>query len=139
MKIIAFVLAAFLLASCSSTGQSSLDSDIAKIANFSIADLQAADADAVAHNDQLAHACYPALIRFVTELQGNDPNATVKGAFGAFQRARDLRMGVQSGLPIYLKLGCAPLVQDETLLLFKLGLIGAGAAVVGPIAPAIVP
>lgn len=128
-----------LLAGCAGSLQDKIDADIAKIANFSIADLEAADKDAIAHNDELSHACYPALERFVKELQGDNPNATVKGAFSAFQKARDVRHGVENGLPNYLKLGCAPLVQDETLLLAKLGVIGAGAAIVGPIAPALIP
>lgn len=140
------VVLTLALAACGSTGSAQAPTTqaptgpdpLTQIAQFTIADLQAADMDAVAHNDAISHACYPALIRFVSELQGNIAGATVKGAFSAFQRARDLRLGYQSGLPVYLKLGCAALVQDETALLIKLGAIGAGAAIVGPLAPAAV-
>lgn len=143
-NILVALFLALGVAACTQTlpagpaGQASAD-PLGDIAKFTIADLQAADADAVAHNDVLSHACYPALIKFVGELQTQGSNLTVSGAFSAFQKARDLRRSVQGGIPDYLKLGCAPLVQDEVTLLVKLGAIGAGSSVLGPLAPALVP
>lgn len=144
MRIALATFLLFVLAACSSAQPSStapqpasVQDALGKISQFTVADLQAADADAVAHNDAIAHACYPPLIKFVQSLQG--PNGTVAGAFSAFQAARDIRLGVQSGLPVDLKLGCSALVQDETQLLIKLGLIGAGASTLAPLAPVLLP
>jgi len=114
---------------------------LVQIAAFTAADLAAAQLDATANNDAIAAACYPALSKFVASMQGKVGNvATVQGAFTAFQRARDVRYSVQGGLPDYLRLGCAALVQDEKLLIAKLAAIGAGTAaatVVAPMAPAL--
>lgn len=120
------------------TGTASVGTDpLSDLAKFNVADLQAADADAVAHNDQISHACYPALIQFVQSIQGGTPSTTVAGAFSAFQKARDVRLTVQGGLPAYLKIGCSPLVMDEQLLLARLAVIGAGGALLAPAAPAL--
>ena len=134
-----------LLAACAQTttnpdGTTTTVDPLAKIATFTIADLQNADAEAVAANDVVAHACYPALIKFVTELQAQNASSTgqpltVSGAFSAFQKARNVRRSVAAGggfsVPDYLKLGCAPLVLDEQQLLIRLGLIGAGSLIPG--------
>jgi len=53
---------------------------------------------------------------------------TVAGAFSAFQKTRDLANGVQHGLPDYLKIGCAPLIVDEQMMINRLAAIGVGAA-----------
>lgn len=138
------VLSLIALAACSTAQTAStppqpasLQDALGNISKFTVADLQAADADAVAHNDAIAHACYPVLAKFVQSLQG--PTGTVAGAFSAFQAARDLRLGVQAGLPVDLRLGCSALVQDEVQLLIKLGLIGAGTATLAPVVPALLP
>lgn len=104
---------------------------LVQLANFTITDLQAADADAVAHNDALAHACYPALIQFVQGLP-NPSSLTVSGAFSAFQKARDLKGALNAGVPNYLLIGCGPLyAQVHGDLLRFLG----GAAVAPLLAP----
>lgn len=99
---------------------------LAAFQSFTVADLSAAYADAQSSGDVLAAACYPALIKFVQGFPAAP--ATVSGAFSAFQKARDVRHGLEGGLPDYLKLGCAPLVIDEQQLIARLALIGAGAA-----------
>lgn len=78
------------------------------LANFSIVDLQAADADAVANNDTIAHACYPALVKFIQSFP-NLQLGTVSGAFGAFQKGRDVRNTATAGIPDYVTMGCGPL------------------------------
>jgi hypothetical protein len=128
-----------LLAACSTSAVpvagSPASDPLVNLANFTVADLTAADADAVAHNDVLAHACYPALIQFV---KSNQPaaGANVAGAFSAFQKGRDLVGQVNAGLPTYLVLGCAPLVADVRAMAIKLAAIGVGtAATAGAILP----
>lgn len=131
MKPVVIVLAS-LLAGCSATATvgtpstAPAPSGLSQLATFTVADLTSADSDAVANGDALAHACYPALAKFVTSLAPTGGN--VSGAFSAFQKARDLRRGVQGGLPDYLKLGCAPLLVDEQVMIAKLAVIGAGTA-----------
>ena len=105
---------------------------LTNIANFTVTDLQNADADAVAHSDAIAHACYPALIQFVQSVQGAGAGTTVSGAFGAFQRARDVRNGVASGIPDYLILGCGPLYAQVHGDLLKV-LAGIGVSGVVPL------
>lgn len=125
----AFVaLLGLTLAGCTFSNPVALtqNSSLSDLAKFTVADLQAADADAVANNDAVAHACYPALEQFVQSLPTS--GGTVAGAFSAFQKTRDLANGVKAGLPTYLKIGCAPLVMDEQQLINQLALIGAGAA-----------
>lgn len=121
----------------SSTAADGTVDQLAVLAKFTVADLAAADADAVANNDEIAHACYPALSKFVQSLQPNVPGSgpqTVAGAFSIFQKKRDLLQssgGKGSLLPAYLKIGCAALVQDEKVFLAKLALIAAGGAATG--------
>lgn len=139
VKPAASAVLALFLASCAGTSMApstSSANSLSDIAKFTISDLEAADADAKANGDNLSAACYEALIPFVKSLQGATP-ITVSGAFSVFQKARDLRLKAQSGVPVDLKLGCAPLVMDEQLLLIKLGAIGAGSAVIGPLVPVI--
>lgn len=131
MKSVA-ILAALLLAGCSATATVGTPaapvapSGLSQLASFTVTDLMAADADAVANNDAIAHACYPALAKFVSTLAPSGGN--VVGAFSAFQKARDLHKGVSAGLPDYLKIGCAPLIVDEQMMIARLAAIGAGAA-----------
>ncbi len=104
-----------LLAACaapttSPTADAPGATPLAQLADFAVSDLEAADADAQAHGDEIAHACYPALIRFVQAAPTGQQ--TVLGAFSAFQKTRDLAKGVRRGVPDYLVLGCAPLVAD---------------------------
>ena len=128
-RFVPFV-AVLLLGACTITpppaATGDVQADLAALGRFTVADLQAAQADAIAHNDVIAAACYPALIQFVSGLPA--VGGTVAGAFSAFQQARDLHKGVSAGLPDYLRLGCAALVQDEKQMILKLAAIGAGAA-----------
>ena len=147
IKIISTVAAVALLAGCAGQGMPPVAGAAAPVdpvtalANFTVADLQAADTIAVASNDEIAHACYPALVKFVQSFPSVSGTQTVKGAVSAFELARSKRLQVQgavgSGMPNYLKLGCAALVQDETVFIAKLAAMAAGTAVAGPAAPAL--
>jgi len=113
-------LALLLLAGCTAQQQqtnANVNAALARLAAVSIADLNAAAADAAAHNDTLAVACYPVLANFVITLQQNPGHPAVPaGAFDAFQRARDIYKGIGGGgladIPNSVKLGCAALFLD---------------------------
>lgn len=123
-----FLTIALILGGCSTLQlpgtQPSQQSNLSRLAQFTIADLTNADADAVSHNDQIAHMCYPVLIRFIADLQMQNAGLTVSGAIGAFQRARDLQNTINAGLPDYLVIGCSPLFVDANAMLARIAAIG---------------
>ena len=100
--------------------------------------------DATSFRDPIAHACYPAQIKFLQSL----PQIQVIKApapynvIVLFQRKRDLVAQIKAGLPGYLKVGCAALLKDEeTILVQTLGMIGVsvGAGVLTGVFPAAAP
>jgi len=114
-------LLALALVGCTAQQQqastNNIDAAFARLAAISIADLNAAAADAAEHNDTLAAACYPVLANFVITLQQNHGHPVVpSGAFDAFQRARDIYKGVGAAglaaIPNSVKLGCSALFLD---------------------------
>lgn len=120
---IAYLAVAVLLAGCTAQQQqqtnTNLNNALAKLAAVSIADLNAAAADAAAHNDTLAVACYPVLANWVITLQQNHGQPVVPmGAFDAFQHARDIYKGFSTpggalaSIPNSVKLGCSALFLD---------------------------
>lgn len=137
----ALIFSAGLLAACaqSTTPGAAAPDPIAQIAQFSLSDLQAADAEAVVANDVLGHACYPALTQFIQSLPSAPAGTTVTGAFALFEAARITRIQVEGavggGVPNYLKLGCGGLLSDERLFLIRLGAIGAAGAATGGLVP----
>lgn len=119
-----------------------------------ITDIQAADADAgtvvVPANptanppldaevrDPIAHACYPALIKFLQSTPTFQPASGKLIGFQLFQRKRDFVAQLKAGLPTYLKLGCAPLLGDEintfiqTMAMIGVKIVPAGIAAICP-------
>lgn len=103
-----------------------------------IADITAADADAgsllngsdpLSFKDPIAHACYPAEIKFLQSLPVATPPTGKYVLVQLFQKKRDFVAQIKAGLPDYLKLGCAALLGDEVQILTKsLGLIGVSVA-----------
>lgn len=115
---------------------------LATLQTFTVTDLQAALADAQAHNDTVAATCYAALIPAVQSVPSLLPTATPKGGFSAFQAARDAVSGVQTTLPNgirALNVPCAPLLVDATQTIVgiaaKVGITAAGASVGIPSLP----
>jgi hypothetical protein len=100
--------------------------------------------DATSFRDPIAHACYPAQIKFLQSLpqiQAIKAPAPYN-VIVLFQRKRDLVAQIKAGLPAYLKVGCAALLKDEeTILVQTLGLIGVsvGAGVLTGVFPAAAP
>jgi hypothetical protein len=95
---------------------------------FTVADLQAALADAKAQTppDTVAATCYAALIPFV-QSQVQNPLPAGAGAFQALQKARDAKAylaNIQSptGPLAGLNSACAPLVLDVQNTLLTLGI-----------------
>lgn len=114
---------------------------VTALGSFTLADLQAASADAHAHNDQAAYQCYDYLITVLPSLQVPSGPLPTVGAFVAFQKGRDVANdlgGAQSGLKS-LNLACAPLVIDTQTILNKLALIGVGGAAAGGAVAPLVP
>ncbi len=96
--------------------------------------------------DPIAHACYPALIKFLQSTPTFQPPTGKLVGVQLFQRKRDFVAQLNAGLPTYLKLGCAPLLGDEINTFIKsMALIGvkilpAGiAAICPPCAAAVAP
>lgn len=112
---------------------------LSRLSAFTIADLQAASADAHAQvpPDQTAYQCYDYLISFLPTITPPGKVPTM-GAILVFQKGRDLANGVGSanGQLRSLNLACAPLVIDtQTLvnrLALTLGVAAAGTAVLVP-------
>lgn len=118
---------------------------LTQLANFTVADLQAASADAHAQNppDQTAFMCYDFLAATIPTIKLPGGQQGTVGAFVGFQKLRDLHNGTvsQSGLLKSLNLACAPLVIDTQTVINKLLIMGAGAGasggLLGPAAGAI--
>ncbi len=99
-----------------------------------VADINAADADAAmltnpsdptSFKDPISHACYPAAVKFLQALPVATPTTGKFIVVQLFQKKRDFVAQIQAGIPVYLKLGCAPLLGDEIAILNKLlGLVG---------------
>jgi hypothetical protein len=101
---------------------------LAVLQQFTVADLQAALADAKAQTppDTVAANCYGALIPFV-QSQVQNPLPSGAGAFQALQKARDAKAylaNIQSptGPLAGLNTACAPLVLDVQNTLVTLGI-----------------
>ncbi|CCE07437.1 membrane hypothetical protein [Bradyrhizobium sp. STM 3843] len=136
--------------------QKILDDISAKSATFVsgvIAAIQEADDDAAtltnpsdpaSFRDPIAHACYPAQIKFLQSLpqiQAIKASAPYN-VIVMFQRKRDLIAQIKAGLPGYLKVGCSALLQDEANILTQtLAMIGVtvGAGALTGIFPAAAP
>jgi hypothetical protein len=116
--------------------------DLAKVQQDVVAgvtaDITAADADAAtlinpsdptSFRDPIAHACYPAEIKFLQSLPVATPPTGKFVLVQLFQKKRDFVAQIKAGLPDYLKLGCAALLGDEIAILTKsLSLIGVSVA-----------
>lgn len=121
-----------------------VDDFLEKLAEKGTADLEAAlamasavDPDTQKPVDPIAAACYPALIKFIKSLPHPAAGSeTELGPAQLFQRKRLLQRLVHRGVPDYLRIGCAPLVQDELATLARIGaIVGISVASGGLILP----
>jgi hypothetical protein len=124
---------ALIFAGCAST--SPLADELARLDARILVDLDAAQAIAIANNDPLAAACFPALKEWLTDrVNTRTPTTTqVKGVISAYETARTVRRGIEGGegIPVKLKLACAALLQDERMFALRLALLIGGGAVPG--------
>ena len=127
-KLGVVLLVGLLATGCSTMGGSAYKSPLGDISTFTVADLEAAMADATAHNDKAAMACYPVLMELVKSLPSKAPAAQPKGVVSAFQQARDLTKSVQSNasgqaVVAAVNLGCAALFNDVQGDILRLGVL----------------
>src|SRR5229473_425661 len=124
-------IALLTVSGCASTtpGGPPPQDPLASLSGDLVVDLDAADAIAVAHNDQLGHLCYPVLRKYV----GGQPTVDeIRGVISTFEKVRVTRMalGIGTGgvaIPLDLKIGCAPLLQDERDFALRLAvMVGSG-------------
>jgi hypothetical protein len=96
---------------------------VADITTIALADLNAAAADATAHNDVVAAQCYAGLVPVVQQVQALLPGALPKpiGVVTAFQTARDVKAGLAAQGGVLAKLraqinqACAALWVDANV------------------------
>jgi hypothetical protein len=94
---------------------------LADIHARTLVDAQAAKADADSHNDVIAISCWT-YIATKMESSGATPSTQIAGILSAFQKARDIRRGIGSGVSDEFKLACSPLVLEEINQVGKLAL-----------------
>jgi len=119
-----------LLVACASGPNISPDGDLRSLSDFTVADLQSANALAIAAGDEKAKACYPALIDYVESLQVYRDVTTEAekndGAFTAYQRTRNVRRAFDGGVPETVEIYCSALFNDSKTfigrMLARLGL-----------------
>jgi hypothetical protein len=119
LRLLTILTALILATGCATSGLTVSSSPLGDITKLAVSDLQAALADATAHNDVAAMQCYPVLIQVVQSLPSQVPATAPAGVVSAFQAARDLSKAVQSqtaagqgSVVQAVNLGCAALFND---------------------------
>lgn len=126
MKYVAIAFLAIVLSACAVQDRALVEAGKeASLAEFALADLQAAHADAMAHDDVIAATCWAKLAEKVAALPGRTETQAV-GAFSAYQKARNVRRAVTNGISDDIKLACAALAADA-----RRGVLTLPAALVG--------
>jgi hypothetical protein len=121
MKILTTVLFCGLLASCADVSAARTE-----LRTFTLADLDAAHASAVAHQDPVAAGCWQAVgdaLRAQGEIPSTAAASSSSGAATAWQIARNVRRRIGAGVPDAVNTACAPLVLDAQKTLARLGLM----------------
>lgn len=142
-KILGILVLSLFMSACATTQainllQSGQETDLfSAVSKVTVADLDAAMADAQQNNDVIAMNCYPVLKKYV--LMGSQGTTKIVGAFSAYQKARDIKKGIGAGVPDDLKLGCAAMLQETRDFVLKMAAIAGASSVVGPAAPALIP
>jgi hypothetical protein len=118
--VLRFLIVVLVLLAAGCAGIAGPGSPFGDITKLTATDIQAALADATAHQDLAAMQCYPVLLDVLGSLQTQgQPAPTIAGVVSAFQAARDLSKAVQSGatsgqnaIVQKVNLGCAALFND---------------------------
>jgi len=123
MKLLILAALAALLTGCAGLAERAVgDVDEPRFA-FVLADIDAAQALAVAANDPAAVQCYTTLSGKVERLGGR-LELPVVGVVSAYQRARNVRRLVTGGVSDELRAACAWMLMDSRSFLRRLGTLG---------------
>lgn len=133
MKRLLFAAAGLALAVAFASPASAAGFNITDVVRASPADLNAALADATAHQDAFAMQCYSGVIAYNAANPQVAPFSDVQGFVSGFQAARDtvksINGGVENFVPRELISACGPLALDAqndighaSLMLFGLRL-----------------
>lgn len=132
MKRLAIALALLLTACTADDGEPgqglaaapAIEEAADELKGFVQADLEAALADAEAHQDQVAAQCYTAILGRLQELQERQRVKPV-GAISGFQKARNLKRRLDAGISDEFDIACGPLIaqvrRDTLSILTRLG------------------
>jgi hypothetical protein len=94
-----------------------------KSVEFINADLDNAEAIALANNDTVRAPCYPAVKKWLNTFPGANQGFTISGAASAFETGAVVVNGTQAGVPDAVVIACGPLflkAQNDALKLFTL-------------------
>lgn len=106
------------------------------VGDINAADLDAGQllnpADPTSFKDPIAHACYPAEVKFLQALPTATPTTGNYVVVQLFQKKRDFVNQLKAGLPDYLKIGCGALLGDETqIFISTMAMVGVTVATGG--------
>lgn len=110
---------------------SGLNDVLTKFTTWTVADAQAASADAHAHNDVIAYTCWD-WVSTKAQATGAGPLAPISGLMSGLQVARDIRRTVMTGVSDDFQVHCGPLILDEENVILKSGLMAGITAAGGP-------
>lgn len=111
------VLALMFMSACTSL---TINDENVTFAEFTVADLQGAQALALADNDEVARLCYVELEKFVVSRGAVTVGEATLGAFSKFQRLRMTRRHIDQGVPEEINTRCAPLIVDAGKTLIRI-------------------
>jgi hypothetical protein len=114
--VVAAAMLALTCAACTALPGDSMNGLVTAVNKGSaalVADLKAADVDALAHNDSIADQCYKAEIEFIQGLPQLPNSSTLVGPVQLFQIKRDVQNVIDASGAKSLKIRCAPLWVDE--------------------------
>ncbi len=113
MRILATLMLVSILAGCGTATKllHRAEGATAELSKVAVEDLAAAEESALRHKDPYAAECWAELRVYVGELR-KQGFTDIKGAFTAFQKARNIRRGVQAGLPEAVHVRCAHMFRD---------------------------
>lgn len=120
----------FLLAGCASQApvlpviDPSRGDALEQILEVSVADIRAAHELAIAAGDEPAKACWPVLEEWVAELAEyrglTAPMDQSPGVATTYQRIRNIRRQVGSGVPEQVEIACSAMVHESAQFILRL-------------------
>lgn len=102
MKILVVAALALGLTACAG-----VQSKLAKVQDFTLADVREAKASAIAHHDATGEACWTAAEAWLVERGEARVTDVSKGLASTWQAARNVRRTYDTGLPEAVRFNCA--------------------------------